>query len=158
MPRNTNKKTESPLVPPEREHSPAGRYVAVLDVVTPFELAYEFLLELRLPWFTDSNVPVHDVHMLRLLLSIYVKDKQRAHLSKKEAWQAMGVADIKTARKYIAKAEQAGLIETFRSGIDKRRELLRPLPELERLIEEGMAVRRNTLEYMREKSLQGKVQ
>lgn len=70
--------------------------------------------------------------MAMLLMKIYLAEKDGKPLHKKAAWREMGVEDIKTGRKYIARAEEKGLLKVVRSKEDRRMELLLPTEKLQR--------------------------
>lgn len=86
-------------------------------------------------WFDGLIEPLPDQNMMRLLLSVYFFDVTGNTLWKKIAWDTVGVADTKTARKYIVRAEEMGLIESRQSPNDKRIENLHATPRLVTLIE-----------------------
>jgi hypothetical protein len=86
-------------------------------------------------WFPDVFSPPLDHFMVRLLLSVYFYGITGNDLWKKEAWVKTGLADIKTARKYIARAKELGLITFQRAEHDRRIELLVPSKRLIDLVE-----------------------
>jgi hypothetical protein len=86
-------------------------------------------------WLAPTVSPPPDHFMTRLLLSVYAAFIGAKPLYKKTAWMQTGLEDIKTGHKYIARAEQMGLIELARSTEDRRRELIYPTDKLQRLME-----------------------
>jgi hypothetical protein len=60
-------------------------------------------------------------------------------LSKKEAWQFVGVRDVKTARTYVANAIELGLLKAVRSTEDRRVELLYPSPRLNKMMKDELS-------------------
>jgi hypothetical protein len=105
-----------------------------LNGVQYLMLAARLIKDFDYPWFESATNPRPDQHMVRLLFNTYFFEMFGC-ISKKDAWQLIGVADIKTARKYVQRAEEAGLIESFRSDEDKRVELLAPTARLRDLVE-----------------------
>jgi hypothetical protein len=79
--------------------------------------------------------PAPDHFMSLLLYSVYAAFQNGMPLNIKRAWTEMGVADIKTGRKYIERAEELGLIGTARSAQDKRMELLFPTDRLKQMMD-----------------------
>jgi hypothetical protein len=98
------------------------------------ELAYDTLALMKRHWFAGLIEPPVDQHMAILLVAVYALLKRREPLHKKIAWTLIGVNDVKTGRKYIARAEKLGLIEVVRSPVDRRKELLYPTSRLEGII------------------------
>jgi hypothetical protein len=103
-------------------------------------------------WFRDLDPPP-DIFLARLLMNVYGRSLERRPLQKKEAQDQIGVRDLKTQRRYIALAQQRGLIYTKRATEDKRKQLLFPTDDLiyeaykeyERLLEEHENVLQTTL-------------
>jgi hypothetical protein len=101
-------------------------------------LALRCIKFLERDWFEGALEPPADTHMARLLFSVYVFGVTGNALWKKIAWDQTGLADIKTARKYVAKAVEIGLVEVRQSKDDKRIELLYPTERLEELVEKEL--------------------
>src|SRR5258708_39100355 len=97
-------------------------------------------LDLEYVWFQNEIDPPADRYMVRLLLAVYLRHASlKPPMPKKDAWQVTGVADIKTARKYIQIAEANGLIESVQSDEDKRLELLALTKKGIKLVREELA-------------------
>ena len=97
-------------------------------------------------WFDGRFAAHEDLYMARLLFAVFDKHRAGEPLNKKAAADAMGAEDIKTARKYVALAEQEGFIIAVRDANDKRKERLSPTPLLERLLEEEVQTLQRQLE------------
>jgi hypothetical protein len=102
------------------------------DVTQRRAYAVSKLLERQ--WFNGRFSSEEDRYLPRLLLTAYIGANIGALLNKKGAGNAMGAGDIKTARKYVARAIEEGLLRAERSPFDKRTELLKPTPLLEELL------------------------
>lgn len=85
-------------------------------------------------WFA-AILPKSDSQLARLVLRIYLAAAEGKPLHKKAAWNALGIQDVKTGRRYLAMAEDLGLIQFERSPDDQRRELLYPTQKLQQAIE-----------------------
>jgi hypothetical protein len=72
--------------------------------------------------------------MARLLIFVDVFSSVEQPLSKKKAWSLVGVSDVKTARKYVTRAIELGLVEVVRSEHDKRVENLLPTARLKEML------------------------
>ncbi|CAN0400830.1 unnamed protein product, partial [Phaeothamnion confervicola] len=85
-------------------------------------------------WFGGRFRPEVERYMISLLVSAITAQEAGTPLTKKAAVAAMGVEDVKTARKYVQLAEREGLLEASPSPDDKRKELLYPTPRLWELL------------------------
>lgn len=87
-------------------------------------------------WFrAPPNETPPDRFMNLLLMHVYLFSMLGQPLGKKDAWRRMALGDIKTGRKYIARAHRQGFIEVYKSPNDRRVELLYPSAELRRQAE-----------------------
>lgn len=114
------------------------------------------LSHLQRKWFAEENPylatldPRPDHAMTVLLLRTYEAFRSGKPLHKTAAWSDISMGDIKTGRKYIARAEQLGLIKIERSSEDRRKELIQPTPILVRAVErELLLFARDVLERAR---------
>jgi hypothetical protein len=93
-------------------------------------LAYGALRFLKRRWFYGLIEPTPDQYMAALLISVYHTANFGRPINRKGASIEMGVDDLKTARKYMKRAEELGLIVIQQSPTDKRMELLSPTAKL----------------------------
>lgn len=98
-------------------------------------LAFEAVRWMGRSWFAHAINPAPDRFMALLLMSVYAFDGEKRPLHKKAAWKIMGVQEVKTGRKYISAAQEAGFIEVRQSAEDKRKELLFPTEQLKSIVE-----------------------
>jgi len=81
-------------------------------------------------WMLPLTYPPPDRFMTTLVLAVYSCDLSGKPLNKRAAWRQIGCEDIKTARKYIAKAQEKKWIKVVQSPVDRRNELLVPTEKL----------------------------
>lgn len=81
-------------------------------------------------WLLTATFPPPDRYMTMLILAVYSCDLAGKPLNKKAAWRQTGLDDIKTARRYIAEAQEERWIKVIQSPEDRRRELLIPTEKL----------------------------
>ncbi len=104
-------------------------------------LAKHALSVMERHWFAPTS-PKRDQTMTRLLMNVYLCAHEGQPIHIKTAGQRLGVEDIKTARKYIFKAIELGLIRKERDKPDRRRFLLLPTELLnEEMADEAKKVR-----------------
>jgi DNA-binding MarR family transcriptional regulator len=97
-------------------------------------LAYGALRFLKRRWFYGLIEPTPDNHMAALLISVYHSTTfVNRPINRKGVWLEMGVQDLKTARKYMKRAEDLGLVIIEQSPTDGRMELLHPTAKLKAL-------------------------
>jgi hypothetical protein len=81
-------------------------------------------------WVLPLTFPAPDRFMSKLILAVYSCALAGKPLTKRAAWRQTGLEDIKTARKYIAEAQEERWIKVVPSPEDRRRELLIPSEKL----------------------------
>jgi hypothetical protein len=96
-------------------------------------------------WFGASMKPAPDRVLSLLMIKVYMCAQHGVPLSKKDAWQSIGIEDVRTGRKYISRAEQLGLLKVTRSKKDRRRELLLPSESLRLVMEHELETLKSDL-------------
>jgi hypothetical protein len=77
-------------------------------------------------WF-DFGSPQLDRSIYALLMHIYIRDLEDRPISKKEAWEFIGVRNKRTGRKYLSLAQKRGFLEMSKSDDeDGRKHFLVP--------------------------------
>lgn len=85
-------------------------------------------------WFGGLFSGEGELAVVRLLLRAYQANTQGQPIHKKAAAAALGVEDVRTARKYVDLVERHGLLSAVADAKDKRKELLVPTARLTELI------------------------
>jgi hypothetical protein len=101
-------------------------------------LAAHILKILGRRWFASSFEVALDHQMAELLFAVYVFAELKNPLSKKKAWEFVGVSDVKTARKYLGHAIELNLFRAVRSESDKRVSHLYPSARLREMIQKEL--------------------
>jgi tetratricopeptide (TPR) repeat protein len=87
-------------------------------------------------WFGARFPQDGELAVARLVLGVYTASSRGELVHKKAAAAVMGVEDVRTARKYVALAEEEGLLTATPAPDDKRKEILQPTAALRRLVQQ----------------------
>lgn len=85
---------------------------------------------LRRSWFGRMFEPGAQMYMARLLFGVYAAYEDGLLVSKKEAMEYMGALHGNTSKRYMAMAQEHGLIEILASTTDKRVDRVVPTQRL----------------------------